>query len=133
MRISNDAMQMSALALVLSSTTFALTGYATLESVKIHLSGRLAWLIDSGSRPRRLGPEYRRPTEPAPKRETAGPASGAGRRFVARSGSSPDQPSVWLKSTTNQSGELPPPTSGAAAFDWSGVSHPQDTFSLCRM
>jgi len=48
MRISNEALQMGALALALSSTIFALTGYAMLESVKIHLYGRLSRSIDAG-------------------------------------------------------------------------------------
>ena len=48
MRISHDILQMSALAL--SSTIFALTGYALLESLKIHLYGRLARSIEAGTR-----------------------------------------------------------------------------------
>lgn len=48
MRISNDALQMGALALALSSTIFALVGYAILESLKIHLYTRLARSIDAG-------------------------------------------------------------------------------------
>ncbi len=48
MRISNDVLQMGALALALSSTIFALVGYAVLESLKIHLYGRLARSIDAG-------------------------------------------------------------------------------------
>lgn len=48
MRISDDVLQMGALALALSSTIFALVGYATLESLKIHLYGRLARSIDAG-------------------------------------------------------------------------------------
>lgn len=48
MRISNDMLQMGALALALSSTIFALIGYAVLESMKIHLYGRLARSIDAG-------------------------------------------------------------------------------------
>jgi hypothetical protein len=41
-------LQMGALALALSSTIFALIGYATLESMKIHLYGRLSRSIDAG-------------------------------------------------------------------------------------
>jgi len=48
MRISHDVLQMGALALALSSTIFALVGYAILESLKIHLYGRLARSIDAG-------------------------------------------------------------------------------------
>ncbi len=48
MRISNDVLQMGALALALSSTIFALVGYAILEGLKIHLYGRLARSIDAG-------------------------------------------------------------------------------------
>ena len=48
MRISHDMLQMGALALALSSTIFALIGYATLESMKIHLYGRLSKSIDAG-------------------------------------------------------------------------------------
>jgi len=48
MRISHDMLQMGALALALSSTIFALVGYAILESMKIHLYGRLAKSIDAG-------------------------------------------------------------------------------------
>ena len=48
MRISHDMLQMGALALALSSTIFALIGYATLESMKIHLYGRLSRSIDAG-------------------------------------------------------------------------------------
>ncbi|MAG34573.1 MAG: hypothetical protein CL908_27205 [Deltaproteobacteria bacterium] len=50
MRISHDMLQMGALALALSSTIFALIGYALLESMKIHLYGRLARSIDAGLR-----------------------------------------------------------------------------------
>lgn len=50
MRLSNDVLQMGALALALSSTIFALVGYATLESLKINLYGRLARSIDAGLR-----------------------------------------------------------------------------------
>lgn len=48
MRISNDMLQLGALALALSSTIFALIGYASLEGMKIHLYGRLARSIDLG-------------------------------------------------------------------------------------
>ncbi len=48
MRISHDMIQMGALALALSSTIFALVGYAILESMKIHLYARLARSIDAG-------------------------------------------------------------------------------------
>lgn len=48
MRVSHDMLQMGALALALSSTIFALIGYATLESMKIHLYGRLSRSIDAG-------------------------------------------------------------------------------------
>lgn len=48
MRISHDMLQMGALALALSSTIFALVGYAILEGVKIHLYSRLARSIDAG-------------------------------------------------------------------------------------
>lgn len=50
MRISNDMLQMGALALALSSTIFALIGYAFLEGLKIHLYARLARSIDEGIR-----------------------------------------------------------------------------------
>ncbi len=48
MRLSNDVLQLGALALALSSTIFALVGYATLESLKINLYARLARSIDAG-------------------------------------------------------------------------------------
>lgn len=48
MHISQDMLQMGALALALSSTIFALVGYAILESLKIHLYARLARSIDAG-------------------------------------------------------------------------------------
>ena len=48
MRLSHNALQMGALALALSSTIFALVGYALLESAKIHLYGRLAKSIHAG-------------------------------------------------------------------------------------
>ncbi|MEZ4292540.1 MAG: hypothetical protein R3E53_19150 [Myxococcota bacterium] len=48
MRISHDALQLGALALALSSTIFALIGYAILEGFKIHLYARLARSIDAG-------------------------------------------------------------------------------------
>jgi len=48
MRASHDMLQMGALALALSSTIFALIGYALLEGLKIHLYGRLARSIDAG-------------------------------------------------------------------------------------
>lgn len=48
MRVSHDVLQMGALALALSSTIFALIGYAVLEGLKIHLYGRLARSIEAG-------------------------------------------------------------------------------------
>jgi len=48
MRVSHDILQLGALALALSSTIFALIGYATLESMKIHLYRRLSRSIDAG-------------------------------------------------------------------------------------
>jgi hypothetical protein len=48
MRISNDILQVGALALALSSTIFGLVGYATLEGMKIHLYGRLSRSIEEG-------------------------------------------------------------------------------------
>ncbi|HEB90794.1 MAG TPA: hypothetical protein ENI85_14570 [Deltaproteobacteria bacterium] len=50
MRISHEILQLGALALALSSTIFALIGYATLEGLKIHLYARLARSIDAGLR-----------------------------------------------------------------------------------
>lgn len=50
MHLSKDMLQLGALALALSSTIFALVGYAILESLKIHLYGRLARSIDAGMR-----------------------------------------------------------------------------------
>jgi hypothetical protein len=50
MHLSRDGLQLGALALALSSTIFALVGYAILESMKIHLYGRLARSIDAGLR-----------------------------------------------------------------------------------
>lgn len=47
-RVSNEGLQMGALALALSSTIFALVGYAVLESLKINLYGRLGRSIDAG-------------------------------------------------------------------------------------
>lgn len=49
-RTSQDLLQLGGLAMALSSTIFALIGYAILESVKIHLYGRLARSIDAGMR-----------------------------------------------------------------------------------
>jgi len=48
MRVSEAALQMGALALALSSTIFALIGYALLEGFKISLYGRLARSIAVG-------------------------------------------------------------------------------------
>lgn len=48
MRVSDAALQMSALALALSSTIFALIGYALLEGFKINLYGRLERSIEAG-------------------------------------------------------------------------------------
>jgi len=48
MRVSDAALQMNALALALSSTIFALIGYALLEGFKIGLYGRLARSIEAG-------------------------------------------------------------------------------------
>ena len=48
MRMANDALQLGALALALSSTIFALVGYAGLEAMKIHLYGRLSRAIARG-------------------------------------------------------------------------------------
>lgn len=48
MRMESEALILSGLAMALSSTIFALVGYAVLEAVKIHLYGRLARSIDAG-------------------------------------------------------------------------------------
>lgn len=40
MRVSNEMLRVGALALALSSTSFALVSYAFLQSLKIHLYGR---------------------------------------------------------------------------------------------
>ncbi len=48
MRVSEATLQMGALALALSSTIFALIGYAILEGFKINLYGRLARSIEAG-------------------------------------------------------------------------------------
>lgn len=48
MRMANEALQLGALALALSSTIFALIGYAGLEALKIHLYGRLSRSIARG-------------------------------------------------------------------------------------
>jgi hypothetical protein len=50
MRMSHEMLQLGGLAMALSSTIFALIGYAVLEGVKIHLYGRLARSIDAGMR-----------------------------------------------------------------------------------
>lgn len=50
MRMSHDMLELGGLAMALSSTIFALIGYAILESIKIHLYGRLARSIDAGMR-----------------------------------------------------------------------------------
>ncbi len=50
MHRSDAMLQLGGLAMALSSTIFALIGYALLESVKIHLYGRLARSIDAGLR-----------------------------------------------------------------------------------
>lgn len=50
MHLSEGGLQLGALALALSSTIFALMGYAILESLKIHLYSRLARSIDAGLR-----------------------------------------------------------------------------------
>jgi len=47
MHVANDSLQLSALALALSSSIFALIGYATLEGLRIHLYGRLQRCLDS--------------------------------------------------------------------------------------
>ncbi len=46
MHIANDSLHLSALALALSSSLFALIGYATLEGLRIHLYGRLQRCLD---------------------------------------------------------------------------------------
>lgn len=48
MRVSDSTLQLGALALALSSTIFALIGYALLEGFKINLYGRLARSIEAG-------------------------------------------------------------------------------------
>lgn len=48
MKMESEALILSGLAMALSSTIFALVGYAVLEAVKIHLYGRLARSIDAG-------------------------------------------------------------------------------------
>lgn len=50
MHASHAMLQLGGLAMALSSTIFALIGYAILESLKIHLYGRLARSIDAGLR-----------------------------------------------------------------------------------
>ena len=50
MQSSESALQLSGLALALSSTIFALVSYAILESVQIALYGRLSVSIDAGLR-----------------------------------------------------------------------------------
>lgn len=47
MRLANDSLHLSALALALSSSIFALIGYATLEGLRIHLYGRLQRCLDA--------------------------------------------------------------------------------------
>jgi len=46
MHLANDSLHLSALALALSSSIFALVGYATLEGLRIHLYGRLQRCLD---------------------------------------------------------------------------------------
>ncbi|MCP5044178.1 MAG: hypothetical protein GY944_24380 [bacterium] len=46
MHVANDSLHLSALALALSSSIFALIGYATLEGLRIHLYGRLQRCLD---------------------------------------------------------------------------------------
>jgi len=46
MRASNESMELSALAIALLSTVFALVGFATLEGMKIRLYGRLLEAVD---------------------------------------------------------------------------------------
>ncbi len=47
MHVANDSLQLSALALALSSSIFALIGYAILEGLRIHLYGRLQRCLDA--------------------------------------------------------------------------------------
>ncbi|MFT5444317.1 MAG: biopolymer transport protein ExbB/TolQ [Myxococcota bacterium] len=47
MHVANDSLHLSALALALSSSIFALVGYATLEGLRIHLYGRLQRCLDA--------------------------------------------------------------------------------------
>lgn len=47
MHLANDSLHLSALALALSSSIFALIGYATLEALRIHLYGRLQRCLDA--------------------------------------------------------------------------------------
>ncbi len=46
MNLASDSLHFSALALALSSSIFALLGYATLEGLRIHLYGRLQRCLD---------------------------------------------------------------------------------------
>lgn len=46
MQVANQSLHLSALALALSSSIFALVGYATLEGLRIHLYGRLLRCLD---------------------------------------------------------------------------------------
>lgn len=46
MHVANDSLHLSGLALALSSSIFALVGYATLEGLRIHLYGRLQRCLD---------------------------------------------------------------------------------------
>jgi len=46
MHVANYSLHLSALAIALSSSIFALVGYATLEGLKVHLYGRLQPCLD---------------------------------------------------------------------------------------
>jgi hypothetical protein len=77
MRVASESLELSALALALTSSIFALLGFAVLEGLKIYLYGRL---LDSLSHALVLQRSAgRRPAEPAERADPAGRAAVAAR------------------------------------------------------
>jgi hypothetical protein len=73
MHYANETLELAALALTLTKTIFALISFAVLESIKIHLHGRLLACLDDAISLHRAGEGERRR---APLAARAAPAAG---------------------------------------------------------
>jgi hypothetical protein len=72
MRVGSDSLELSALALALTSSIFALIGFAVLEGLKIHLYGRLLRSLNHALDTQRRSA---RPKQPGDGRSAVAPAA----------------------------------------------------------